>query len=77
MRIEGWLLDVRISEDKAYLWIRDSKRGRLKLFDRYKPDFYAETQGMEISRLKNLLEEHDDFASIKVVRRISSIQEPR
>ncbi len=77
MRVEGWLLDVRVSGDEAHLWVRDPRRGRVKLFDRYRPDFYAEPRGMEAHRLRDLLEEHDDLAGVTVERRLSSIQEPR
>jgi len=77
VRVEGWLLDIRVSGDEAHIWVRDPKRGRVKLFDRYRPDFYAEPRGMEASRLRDLLEEHDDLAGVTVECRLSSIQETK
>jgi len=75
VRVEGWLLDVRVDGDRAHLWIRDPERGRVKLSDWYRPDFYAEPHGMGASRLRDLLEEHDDLAGVTVERRFSSIQD--
>ena len=47
MRIEGWLLDISFAGDRAVLWIRDPERGRVELYDRYNPEFYAEPRGVE------------------------------
>ena len=58
MRIEGWLLDVSIIEDVVHLWIRDTLRGRVKVFDEYKPNFYAETTQIEAELLAEKLKEH-------------------
>ncbi len=73
MRIEGWLLDVSFAGDRAVLWVRDPERGRVKLYDRYNPEFYAEPRGVEADRLRGLLEEHDSIAEITLERRCSSI----
>ena len=74
MRLEGWLLDVGVREDRAHLWVRTSERGRVKLFDPYTPDFYAEPLGMSAGRLRDLIEEHDHIAEVTLERRSSSIR---
>ena len=73
--IEGWLLDVRIDEEGAHLWIRDPDRGRVKLHDRYTPDFYLEPRGFDAARLKELLEESEGIADVTTETRVSSIGE--
>jgi len=73
--IEGWLLDVRIDEEGAQLWIRDLDRGRVKLHDGYSPDFYLEPRGIEATRLRELLEESKGIADVTVENRVSSIRE--
>jgi len=66
---DGWLLDVAFTGDKAVLWIRTPDGGRVKLHDRYRPEFYAEPLGMDAARLRDLLEEHDNVRGITVERR--------
>jgi hypothetical protein len=36
----GWLLDVKIEQDKAILWIKTESKKILRLTDTYHPDFY-------------------------------------
>ena len=73
MRIEGWLLDISFTEDQAVLWVRDPERGRVKLYDRYNPEFYAEPQGTVAERLQGLLEEHPNISGTALERKFSSI----
>ena len=73
MRVEGWLTDVALRGDEAILWIRDPSGGRIRLTDRYHPDFYAEPRGVEPWELKSLLEEHPKIRGITVETRVSSI----
>jgi DNA polymerase elongation subunit (family B) len=75
VRVDGWLLDVRLEGDEAVLWIRNHQRGRVKLQDRYSPDFYAEPLGISACRLRDLLEEHDLVAGASVACRRSSIRD--
>ena len=77
MRAEGWLLDVRIAGAHAVLWVRDPDRGRVKLLDRYAPDFYAEPRGVDAEKLRRLFEEHEHVAGVTAERRVSSIRSPR
>jgi len=77
MRFEGWLLDVRFAGDKAVLWVKDTDKGRVKLLDRYSPDFYVEPRGVEAERLLNLLEGYEILTGVTVERRISSIRDMR
>lgn len=74
MRAEGWLLDLRFEGDLAVLWVRDPEAGRVKLLDRYDPDFYAEPRGIDAERLQYLLEGHENISGVTVERRISSIR---
>jgi DNA polymerase elongation subunit (family B) len=76
VKIDGWLLDVAFTEDRATLWIRTPDRGRVKLRDRYNPEFYAAPYGMDAARLRDLLEEHDNIKNISVERRTASIGSP-
>ena len=73
MRAEGWLTDVALRGDEAILWVRDSSGGRIRLTDRYHPDFYAEPRGVEPWELKSLLEEHPKIRGITIETRVSSI----
>jgi DNA polymerase elongation subunit (family B) len=73
MRIEGWLLDVSFTGDQVVLWIREPERGRVKLCDRYNPEFYAEPKDIEAEQLRRLLEEHDNIAEVALELRCSSI----
>ncbi len=75
MRVDGWLLDVRLRDDGATLWVRTPDRGRVKLHDGYRPEFYAEPRGMDAAGLRDLLEEHDDVAGITVESRVGSISD--
>jgi len=77
MRVEGWLLDVCLAGDHVVLWVRDPDRGRVKLLDRYAPDFYAEPRGIEAEQLQHLLEEHEQIDRVTVERRVSSIRSLR
>ncbi|UCD43773.1 MAG: hypothetical protein JSV27_06350 [Candidatus Bathyarchaeota archaeon] len=76
MKVDGWLLDVAFAEDRAHLWVRDPNRGRVKLRDRYNPEFYAAPDGMDAARLRDLLEEHNNIKSVSVERRAASIGAP-
>jgi DNA polymerase elongation subunit (family B) len=76
VKIDGWLLDVAFTEDRATLWVRTPDRGRIKLHDRYNPEFYAAPDGMDAARLRNLLEEHDNIKNISVECRTVSIGSP-
>ena len=76
MKVDGWILDVRFTEDRAALWVRTPDRGRVKLHDRYNPEFYAAPDGMDAARLRDLLEEHDNIKDISVERRNASIGSP-
>jgi DNA polymerase I len=75
MKVDGWLLDVRLRKDGATLWVRTPDRGRVKLHDRYRPEFYAEPRGMDAAGLRDLLEEHDDISKITVEVRVGSISD--
>ncbi|MBA7466809.1 hypothetical protein GH157_02285 [archaeon] len=75
MRSDGWLLDVRFDGDEAVLWLRTSDGEKMKLRERYAPDFYAEPLGMTAAQLRDLLEEHPLVAGVSTARRRSSIRE--
>jgi DNA polymerase elongation subunit (family B) len=74
VRVDGWILDVGLKEDHVYIWIRDPDKGRVKLFDRYTPDFYAEPLGITGEELRSLIEEHNHIAEIAVKKRRYSIR---
>ncbi len=40
MSLEGWLLDVRIIDDEAILWVKTGDQ-RIQVKDRYNVDFFV------------------------------------
>ena len=66
-------MDVRVKGCWAYLWVKDPARGRVRLLDRYRPDFYIEPRGVEPDHLWALLEEKDDLPLVAVEERTASI----
>ena len=77
MKAEGWLLDVAFTGGQAVLWIRDPDRGRVKLLDKYHPDFFVEPRGVKAEQLRCLLEEHAHIALVTTERRLRSIGSSR
>jgi DNA polymerase elongation subunit (family B) len=49
----------------------------VKLHDRYRPEFYVESRGIEARELKGLLEEHEHLVGVSLERRVASIEEMR
>jgi DNA polymerase elongation subunit (family B) len=46
----------------------------VKLYDRYRPEFYIEPKGIQARELRRLLEENEHLARVSVERRVASIE---
>ncbi len=73
MSLEGWLLDVRIVDDEAILWIKTGDK-RVQIKDRYTVDFYVAPDKVSQEKLSFLFDEHDNIAGIEKVERYLSIE---
>jgi DNA polymerase elongation subunit (family B) len=76
LKLEGWLLDVQLRENLAELWIRGDG-GRVKLRERYRPEFYVEPLAVPAEVLLDMLEEHPNIAGINIETRAAFIGQAR
>jgi DNA polymerase elongation subunit (family B) len=74
MRIEGWLLDVRLIEDEASLWVKTSK-GREELRCKYYPSFYVLPTLVSFTEFLDLFDEHPNIPLIEKTERYFSISD--
>ena len=72
MSLDGWLLDVRIRDDEAILWVKTGDK-RVQVKDRYNVDFYVLPEKVTRERLTHLFDEHDNITGIQEVERYLSI----
>ena len=72
MSLKGWLLDVRIRDDEAFLWVKTGGK-RVQVRDRYNVDFYVSPEKVSKEELTHLFDEHDNITSIQEVKRFLSI----
>ena len=72
MNLEGWLLDVRIRDDEAILWVKSGDK-RVQVKDRYNVDFYVLPEVVSREKLVDLFDEHDHITKIETVERFVSI----
>jgi DNA polymerase I len=72
MSLDGWLLDVRIRDDEAILWVKTGGK-RVQVKDRYNVDFYVLPEKVTMEKLAHLFDEHDNITGIQEVERFLSI----
>jgi len=78
--IEGWMLDVYVVDDRAFLWVVDEGGEAHKLVDRYRPEIYLEIgEGQLIDDVALELEQLSGALSAEVVRKAIAFtsREPR
>ncbi len=73
MSLEGWLLDVTLRDDEAFLWIK-TEGGRVQVRDKYNVDFYVAPDKVSEEKLVHLFDEHDNITGIEKVERYLSIE---
>jgi DNA polymerase elongation subunit (family B) len=74
MQVKGWLLDVRINEDTAHLWVK-SKDERREYICEYHPDFYLLPKKFSYEGLLDLFDEHPHIHSIEKSKRFAKISD--
>ena len=73
MSLEGWLLDVRIVDDEAVLWVKTGDK-RVQIKDPYNVDFFVSPDEVSQEKLTFLFDEHDNITGIEKVERFLSIE---
>lgn len=73
MSSEAWLLDARIVDYEAYLWVKIDDT-RIQVRDNYNVDFYVQPHKVSEEQLINLFDEHDNIAGIEKVERYLTIE---
>ena len=74
MRFEGWLLDVRLQDDEALIWVKTQDQ-RIEFRARYYPDFYVIPDKVSFNEFIDLFDEHPHIPSIDVAERFTSISD--
>ncbi|RLI01184.1 hypothetical protein DRO31_07115, partial [Candidatus Bathyarchaeota archaeon] len=72
MKIRGWLLDVRLVDDEAHLWVKSDK-GRVMLKQKYYPDFYVVPDKVSFDHFLDLFDEHPNIVALEKTTRYTSI----
>jgi len=74
LHVEGWILDVYIEGDEAFLWVKTVSGAALRLTDKYTPSFYIKlNEGVEIERLTNILETHPSIIEAREEEKYTSL----
>ncbi|MCW4011651.1 MAG: hypothetical protein NWF07_01525 [Candidatus Bathyarchaeota archaeon] len=74
MRVRGWLLDVRLVDDEAHLWVK-TNQGRVMLKQRYYPDFYVVPEKVSFEQFLDLFDEHPHITALEKTTRYTSISD--
>ncbi len=74
MKVKGWLLDVRLVDDEAHIWVK-TESGRVMLKQKYSPDFYVVPSKVGFGQFLDLLDEHPHILSLEKTERYSSISD--
>ena len=74
MQIRGWLLDVRLRDDEAFLWVKTPDE-RVELRCEYHPDIYIVPETVSFNEFMDLFDEHPHIHSIETTNRITSIED--
>ncbi|MFH1180481.1 MAG: hypothetical protein V1710_08980, partial [Candidatus Bathyarchaeota archaeon] len=72
MKLEGWLLGVRLRDDEALLWVKTGDE-RVELRLRYYPDFFALPEKVSFNAFLDLFDEHPNIPLIETSQRYTSI----
>ena len=72
MRLEGWLLDVRLSDDEALLWLK-TDAGRVELRFKYLTDFFVVPDKVSREEFLELFDEHPHIPLIESSERFLDI----
>ena len=68
MRLKGWLLDVRVDDDKVLLWVKIGEK-RLDFKFHYSPDLYFLPNTLSYDEFTDLFHEHPNISHIEKVQR--------
>jgi len=75
MRLNGWLLDVRLSDYGVHLWVKTGeKRTRFSL--EYQPDFYVIPRSVSFNEFLDLFDEHPHILVLEKTKRYTSLSSP-
>ncbi|MBD3172069.1 hypothetical protein GF326_06320 [Candidatus Bathyarchaeota archaeon] len=75
MRLNGWLLDVRLSDYGVHLWVKTGeKRTRFSL--EYQPDFYVVPRSVSFNEFLDLFDEHPHILVLEKTKRYTSLSSP-
>ena len=73
MQVRGWLLDVRLRDDEATLWVKTSEK-RVELRCRYHPDLFFVPDKVSFNEFMDLFDEHPHIPVIETTTRYTSIE---
>ena len=62
--VRGWLLDVRLRDDEATLWVKTAEK-RVELRCRYHPDFFVVPDKVSFNEFMDLFDEHPHIPAIE------------
>ena len=74
MKVRGWLLDVRLLDDEAHIWVK-SDQGRVMLKQKYYPDFYIVPDKVSFDHFLDLFDEHPHIFALEKTTRHTSISQ--
>ena len=74
MQVRGWLLDVRLVDDEAYIWVKTGT-GRVLLKHKYSPDFFVVPDKVTSGQFLDLFDEHPHILAMERTKRYTSISD--
>ena len=74
MQFRGWLLDVRLRDDEAILWVKNDDT-RVELRCKYHTDFYVVPDKVSGNEFMDLFDEHPHIPAIETTQRYTSIED--
>ncbi len=74
MQIRGWLMDVRLSGDEAWLWVKTGEE-RVELHCTYHPDLFVLPDKVSAEQFMDLFDEHPSIPLIETAERYTSIED--
>ena len=74
MQIRGWLLDVRLMDDEATIWVKTPEK-RVELRCKYHPDLYIVPDKVSFEEFMDLFDEHPHIPAIQATERYASIED--
>jgi DNA polymerase-2 len=74
IKATGWLLDVYISDDKAFLWFKLENGQTIRLEDTYTPDFYIQLkEDASMEEIKQILSSHPHILRVILEKKFTSV----